>query len=48
VKREIETLYALKLKPKHILAQLREKGFTIKNKLHLHLPILSKKVHVQA
>jgi uncharacterized protein YfcZ (UPF0381/DUF406 family) len=30
-KREIEKLYALKLKPKHILAQLREKGFTIKN-----------------
>jgi hypothetical protein len=35
VKREIETLYALKLKPKHILAQLREKGLTIKNKTQI-------------
>ena len=44
MKREIERLYALKLKPKHILEQLREKGFTIKNKTQIsnHLKIKDK------
>jgi hypothetical protein len=36
VKREIDTLFTLKLKPKHILAKLREKGLPVKNKTQIN------------
>ena len=36
VKREIDTLFTLKLKPEHILAKLREKGLPVKNKTQIN------------